>query len=173
MGRTALGDRCWYKQAMPRPTSRAELLEAMSRECALLMSEINDLDPGSREIAGACEAWSVKDILAHLDAWHEMFLLWESAGVAGESIEMPAPGFTWKDTPGLNEQIFEAPRLSSTSHGRAESVPSRSSPSLPQGEGCSSSNHPYGRIYPARGARSSGGFASASSRFASRAGVGR
>lgn len=91
---------------MPRPTCQSELLEAMSREYDRLMAEIEVMGPSDREMPGACEDWSVKDILAHLDAWHELFLRWESAGAAGEAIEMPAPGFTWKDTPRLNEQIY-------------------------------------------------------------------
>lgn len=96
----------WYKRSMPRPTSKAELLDAMSREYSALMSAIEDVDPVDREIPGACAIWSVKDLLGHLDAWHEMFLLWEAAGAEGKTIEMPAPGYTWKDTPALNEEIY-------------------------------------------------------------------
>ncbi len=79
----------------------------MDREFAALLAEIAPLDSEARETPGACESWSVKDILGHLDAWHEMFLLWERAGAAGESIAMPAPGYTWKDTPALNEEIYQ------------------------------------------------------------------
>ena len=92
---------------MPRPTSKGELLEAMDREFAALLADIEPLDDVTCRSPGACDAWSVKDILGHLDAWHEMFLLWESAGAAGETVPMPAPGYTWKDTPALNEAIYE------------------------------------------------------------------
>jgi hypothetical protein len=92
---------------MPRPTTKDELLDAMSREYAALLTEIEDIDPVDREVPGACATWSVKDILGHLDAWHEMFLHWEAAGAAGETTEMPAPGYTWKDTPALNEEIYQ------------------------------------------------------------------
>ena len=78
----------------------------MSREYAALLSEIDDIDGDDRLRLGACEAWSVKDILGHLDAWHVMFLLWEGAGSAGETTPMPAPGYTWKDTPALNNEIY-------------------------------------------------------------------
>ena len=91
---------------MSRPTNRTELLTAMSQQYAALVTEIDDVDRDDRLRAGACEVWSVKDILAHLDAWHEMFLLWEGAGSAGETIAMPAPGHTWKDTPALNQEIY-------------------------------------------------------------------
>ena len=92
---------------MARPTNKGELLEAMAREYELLLTEIEAVDPGNREVPGACEEWSIKDILGHLYAWHEMFLQWEAAGAAGETIEMPAPGYTWKDTPALNEAIYQ------------------------------------------------------------------
>ncbi len=79
----------------------------MRREYGLLVAEIESVDPESREAPGACEQWSIKDILGHLHAWHQMFLTWEAAGAAGETIEMPAPGYTWKDTPALNEEIYQ------------------------------------------------------------------
>ena len=68
---------------MARPTSRSELLERMAVEYERLHLEVAALDPGRRERPGACDDWSVKDLLAHLDAWHEMFLGWESEGRAG------------------------------------------------------------------------------------------
>ncbi len=92
---------------MPRPPSKTELLEATSREYEALNSEIDFLEDGQRLIPGACEHWSVKDILGHLDAWHEMFLIWERAGAAGETVEMPAPGYSWKETPALNDEIYQ------------------------------------------------------------------
>ncbi len=79
----------------------------MAREYAALVVEIEPIDVSDRLEPGACETWSVKDILGHLDAWHEMFLLWECAGAAGQTIEMPAPGYTWKETPALNEEIYQ------------------------------------------------------------------
>jgi hypothetical protein len=92
---------------MPRPTTRSELLEAMEREYAALWAEVGPIADPDRLVPGACDAWSIKDILAHLDAWHDMFLRWERAGAAGETIEMPAPGYTWKDTPALNDEIYQ------------------------------------------------------------------
>lgn len=91
---------------MPRPSNKAELLEAIDREYAALQAEIAEIDSADLVKAGACEDWSVKDLLAHLDAWHELFLEWERAGAAGESIDMPASGYTWKETPELNHEIY-------------------------------------------------------------------
>ena len=70
-----------------------------SRTKSTLIAEVD------RERPGACEQWSVKDLLAHLDAWHELFLGWEAEGSDGGKPAMPAPGFTWAQTPKLNADI--------------------------------------------------------------------
>jgi hypothetical protein len=48
-----------------------------------------------------------RDVLAHLHQWHLMMLQWHRVGMKGGKAEMPAPGFSWKDTPALNRQIWE------------------------------------------------------------------
>ncbi|NNC39056.1 MAG: ClbS/DfsB family four-helix bundle protein [Acidimicrobiia bacterium] len=92
---------------MGRPTNKQELLAAAEGEFGRLWDAVALVVAEERERPGACEAWSVKDLLAHLDAWHEMFLAWEAVGSAGGRPEMPAPGFTWAETPALNQQLFE------------------------------------------------------------------
>ncbi len=82
----------------------------MEQNFQAMWQEVESIPADFRLAAGACEEWSVKDILAHLDAWHDMFLLWEREGSAGRKPDMPAPGFTWKDTPALNEAIWERTR---------------------------------------------------------------
>jgi hypothetical protein len=51
--------------------------------------------------------WSVKDILAHLIDWEQRFIEWYKAGQKGEIPETPAPGFTWRELPKLNQEWFE------------------------------------------------------------------
>jgi hypothetical protein len=92
---------------MPRPKTKDELLEASQREFEKLLSLIEPLTEETICKSSACENWSIKDILAHLYAWHEMYLTWYREGMAGEKPEMPAPGYTWKTTPELNERIFK------------------------------------------------------------------
>jgi hypothetical protein len=92
-------------ESMGRPTSRTELLAAAEQEFDRLWDTVDALPPSDREAPGACDSWSVKDILAHLDAWDRMWLHWERAGVRGEPTSMPAEGFTWAQTPALNERI--------------------------------------------------------------------
>lgn len=70
------------------------------------MSAVTSLPSVSRETAGACGDWSVKDILNHLHVWHELFFTWYREGMAGRKPAIPAPGFSFKDTPALNEKIY-------------------------------------------------------------------
>lgn len=92
---------------MSRPTNKAELLAAAAAEFDRLWSAVASVEPTDRELAGACEAWSVKDLLAHLHAWHEMTLEWETVGSAGDVPAVPAEGYTFAETPALNEAIFQ------------------------------------------------------------------
>ena len=71
-------------EPMGRPTSRPELLAAAEQEFDRLWDAVRGVSPSDRETPGACDSWSVKDILAHLDAWHRMWLRWEQAGARGE-----------------------------------------------------------------------------------------
>jgi hypothetical protein len=50
--------------------------------------------------------WSVKDILGHLIEWQQMNLNWYAAGIRGETPAMPAPGFTLRELPRLNQMIY-------------------------------------------------------------------
>jgi hypothetical protein len=50
--------------------------------------------------------WSVKDILGHLVEWQQMNLDWYAAGQRGEKPAMPAPGYTLRDLPRLNQMIY-------------------------------------------------------------------
>lgn len=92
---------------MTRPTTRSELLAAATTEFDRLWEAVESVPTGDRELPGACDSWSVKDLLAHLHAWHQMALGWEAAGVRGEIPVTPAEGYTWAETPALNRAIQE------------------------------------------------------------------
>ena len=77
------------------PTTRADLLARIDTDFESLMVECDRVPRDLRCAVGACGEWSVKDLLAHLDAWHELVLAWERAGRAGEPVAIPAPGLTW------------------------------------------------------------------------------
>lgn len=59
---------------------------------------------GSMEKSG--DAWSPKDILAHLHEWHNMPLRWYKEGLSGTP-EMPAKGYNWRQIPELNREIYK------------------------------------------------------------------
>ena len=48
---------------------------------------------------------NIRDVLAHLHAWHLMVLDWYMIGMAGQKPDMPAKGHTWKTVPELNAEI--------------------------------------------------------------------
>jgi hypothetical protein len=92
---------------------RVELLHQIDLERRKLEKTLGSLDPSAMERPGVVGNWSVKDLLAHLAAWEGFFLSWYRAGVLGETPEIPAPGFTWKQMHQLNELIFQEHRLQS------------------------------------------------------------
>lgn len=92
---------------MTRPTDRLELLDAAEHGYRELLDLVDRVPQADRATPGVCEHWSLKDLLAHLRAWHLLFLGWEDEGRTGGQPEMPAPGFTWRMTPELNADLYE------------------------------------------------------------------
>ena len=92
---------------MSRPTTRDELLERSGSEFSELLESVEGLPSARRTCPSDYPRGSVKDMLAHLDAWHRMLLEWERVGRTDDVAEMPAPGYTWKTTPALNMEIHE------------------------------------------------------------------
>lgn len=99
-----------HHDQMARPTNKADLVEAAKEEFQRLWETVETVPSAYRESPGACEDWSVKDLLSHLHAWQEMALRWESEGSTGEQPAVPAEGFTFAETPALNQAIFERTR---------------------------------------------------------------
>ena len=46
-----------------------------------------------------------RDVLMHLYEWHAMLERWYREGMDGDTPEMPAPGFKWRQLDKLNNQI--------------------------------------------------------------------
>lgn len=97
----------WHGGGMSRPVTRSELLARIDSDFESLMVEVERVSADRRCVAGVCGTWSVKDLLAHLDAWHDLVLAWERSGCAGEPVAIPAPGLTWAQLPALNDQIWQ------------------------------------------------------------------
>jgi hypothetical protein len=92
---------------MGRRLRQKDLLEEIKTERDLLDKTL-ELIPGHLMTkAGVTRGgWSVKDILAHLVEWQDMNLAWYATGLRDEKPAMPAPGFTWKEIPRLNQMIY-------------------------------------------------------------------
>lgn len=91
-----------------RYRSKAELVQRIEREHAEVLrlaaefGEPRFADPG---IWG--DGWDVRDLLAHLTAWEQMFLGWYRDGRDGRAPSLPAPGYSWRETPALNRAIWK------------------------------------------------------------------
>ena len=93
---------------MTRHTSKDQLLQDIQVQHRLLMRTLAALGEEVMLQPGAVGNWSVKDVLAHLTAWEQLFLDWYRSGLLGETPQKPAPGITWKQLGKLNRMIYEA-----------------------------------------------------------------
>lgn len=94
---------------MKYPTNKVELLATIENDYRDLLAQVDCFSEEEQRKPGTNGEWAVKDVLAHLSAWEQMFLGWYQTGVRGEQVVTPAPGFTWgwKSLGTLNQQIFE------------------------------------------------------------------
>lgn len=92
---------------MGKRLRKQELLNEIRRERTALDDTLALLARHQMTKAGVTRGgWSVKDVLAHLVEWQRMNLDWYAAGLRGEKPAMPAPGFTLRELPRLNEMIY-------------------------------------------------------------------
>ena len=92
---------------MGRRLRKQELLNEIRLERAALDDALAPLTPRHMTMAGVTRGgWSFKDVLAYLVEWQLMNLNWYAAGLRWEKPAMPAPGFTLRELPRLNEMIY-------------------------------------------------------------------
>lgn len=91
---------------MPRPQTKQELYEMIEFERTKLVEALSRLTDEQMEIPGACELWSVKDILSHLVDWEQRGLRWYRAGLRGEVPKTPDENYNWQQLPALNHAIY-------------------------------------------------------------------
>jgi hypothetical protein len=87
-------------------TSKRELIEAIQRERRALLELARSI-PRSRYMQAGVwgNAWTVKDLFAHLSARQRLFLKWHADARAARRPAMPAAGYNWHQTPQLNRAI--------------------------------------------------------------------
>lgn len=94
---------------MPKPKTKEELQILGKVNFDKLNAFVDSFSDDEKEvdfIPGTMNR-NIRDVLAHLHHWHLMMLNWYEVGMQGEKPEIPAPGYSWKDTPDLNKVIWE------------------------------------------------------------------
>jgi hypothetical protein len=92
---------------MSRPLNKTQLLESIQKQYTALEKFLAPLTDEQMTSSSAPGAWAVKDILAHLYEWQQMFFGWYETGLRGETPEVPASGYKWNRLPALNQAIYE------------------------------------------------------------------
>ncbi|MEM6294481.1 MAG: ClbS/DfsB family four-helix bundle protein [Myxococcota bacterium] len=105
---------------MPIPKTRAQLLGAMEPAYAKLNSDLDRLS--ARAARQVCvDDWSVVDVLTVRTWWAHAVVSWIEAGQRDETPPIPAAGFSWRQTPALNDSIIaRAPKRRSWSRVRTD-----------------------------------------------------
>jgi hypothetical protein len=98
---------------MPHGKGKTDLLAEIRKERKALELLIAQLTQDEITRPGVLGEWSVKDILAHLVEWEQMFLGWYRAGQQGQVPHTPAPGYKWNQLAALNLAIYERYRANS------------------------------------------------------------
>lgn len=92
---------------MARPTTKEELLHLSQANYKKLNDLIEGISDPNKKFPEGTMNRNIRDVLAHLHHWHLMMLNWYEVGMKGEKPEMPAKGYSWKDTPELNKEIWK------------------------------------------------------------------
>lgn len=95
---------------MARPTTKEELIHLSQENYEKLFSLIDSLTLEEQEKTFPFEDRdkNIRDVLIHLHEWHNMMERWHKDGMAGKKPAIPAPGYTFKTTPELNQKIWAA-----------------------------------------------------------------
>lgn len=88
--------------------SKKEWIESIETEHHRLVELVNSVPRDRHLEAGVWgDGWNIRDLLAHLTEWEQMFLTWYRVGLDGNHPDMPAKGYKWNQTPALNQVIWE------------------------------------------------------------------
>lgn len=97
---------------MPRPTNKKQLLDLSQKNFDTLNACVDSFSEEERnqDFPKGTMNRNIRDVLAHLHAWHAMMMQWYAVGMKGQNPDIPAPGYTWKTTPELNHKIWDENR---------------------------------------------------------------
>lgn len=105
---------------MSKQKSKAELINDIKIERRRLERNLDGLTELNMTQPGAVGEWSVKDVLAHLVAWEQLFLDWYESGLQGRIPEIAPVGMSGKAIDALNQKIFVEYRECSLNEIKAE-----------------------------------------------------
>lgn len=87
--------------------THADLLARNDAELHALLQLIDAIPPArlDEEFAGHARDRNVRDVVAHLHAWHLLLERWYAEGSAGRMPAIPAEGYSWRQLGQLNEEL--------------------------------------------------------------------
>jgi hypothetical protein len=90
-----------------RYSSKPDLIQDIEAQFSSLQQSLAAIPRERYDETGVWgDDWTINDLIAHLTAWHGLFLGWYHAGIRGDDPELPAPGYRWNETPKLNRAIW-------------------------------------------------------------------
>lgn len=92
---------------MARANTKQQLLYFGQKEFNKILEYSKDFSKTNQQTKTVFDNRTIKDVLAHLLAWHMLFLNWYTEGMKGNIPDIPSKGFTFKDTPTLNEKLYQ------------------------------------------------------------------
>lgn len=93
---------------MGKRLPKKELLIEIETELSKLRRLIVDLKPRQMtSLPVTAAGWTVKDIFGHLVGWQRLQKKWYQTELDGGQAILPDDGYSWKETPRLNEGIYK------------------------------------------------------------------
>ena len=91
---------------MPAALSKVELLDVFDKEHAKLVKLLDALDETQARLSD--DGVSIKGVIGHRIHWLDLFWTWYDTGVAGQTVETPAPGYKWNQLKAYNAPLYAA-----------------------------------------------------------------
>ena len=107
---------------MPRPTTKADLIQAANDQFAKLWTLIDEMsdEEKSADIVPNERDKNVRDVLVHLYEWHCLLLNWIQSNTNGKPAPFLPTPYNWKTYPQMNVAFWE--KHQNTSYTDAETM---------------------------------------------------
>lgn len=92
---------------MARARTKKELLDFGEKEFNRLKDVVSKVKELKKENEYIFDNRQAKDIITHVYAWQILSLDWYNVGMKGEKPDIPKKGYTFKDSPKLNEDLYQ------------------------------------------------------------------